>query len=129
MKPVSLRQQTQPVTRAKALNCALLNQLAAPGLGSLMAHRWIAGLGQLLLALTGFGLITAWFCLLVLQFIQALTEAGQPPSGHPVTRLAFSGAAMFAVSWFWALITSMSLMREARENEKATVPPPIPPQA
>ena len=39
---------------ASARNCALINQLATPGLGSLMAGRLVAGIGQLLLAVAGF---------------------------------------------------------------------------
>ncbi len=51
----------KPVSHARARNAALLNQLATPGLGSLLCGRWIAGAGQLALALAGCALILAWF--------------------------------------------------------------------
>ena len=41
------------LSRTKARNALLLNQLATPGLGSLLAGRWIAGTGQLLCSVAG----------------------------------------------------------------------------
>ncbi len=52
---------TKKISRAKARNAALLNQLATPGLGSLLARQWIAGTGQLLLSVIGFTLVMVWF--------------------------------------------------------------------
>jgi hypothetical protein len=124
MKPSSPGRPAAPLSRAHARNCALLNQLATPGLGSLMAGRWFAGAGQLLLALAGFGMITAWFTLLALQFYRELTEESHSQS---VAWLGVSGAVTFAASWFWALFTSLSLAREARRLEDVSVPPPFPP--
>ena len=49
------------LSRAAARNAALVNQLATPGLGSLMAGRWVAGLGQLAVFLAGFAYFIAWF--------------------------------------------------------------------
>ena len=48
---------SKPVSRTTAHNAALLNQLATPGLGSLMAGRWLAGVGQLALAVAGFVMV------------------------------------------------------------------------
>ena len=54
MKPSSAPKK---ISRAKARNAALLNQLATPGLGSVIAGRWLAGTGQLLVFLAGFALV------------------------------------------------------------------------
>jgi hypothetical protein len=103
------------LSRASARNSFLINQLATPGLGSLMGRRYLAGTGQLLLALLGFGLVVVWFVLLMVQIVhQANEEGGSSPS---LAWLGEAGAAVFAVSWIWALVTSMSLLREAKANE------------
>src|SRR6267142_5883224 len=47
--------------RSTATTCLILNQFATPGLGSLMARRWFAGTGQLVLAVAGFCLLVGWF--------------------------------------------------------------------
>ena len=59
MKPSSPGRK--PVSRTKAKNAVMLNLLATPGLGSLLCRRWIAGSGQLVLAVAGFALIMVWF--------------------------------------------------------------------
>lgn len=98
-----------------ARNCFLINQFATPGLGSLMAGRYASGVGQLLLALAGFGLILAWFVAVMAQVYQQMNSDVTPPSKAWLGEL---GALVFAVSWIWSLVTSLSLMREARENER-----------
>ena len=50
-----------PPSLATARTALVINQFATPGLGSLMAGRYLAGSIQLLLALAGFTLIVAWF--------------------------------------------------------------------
>ena|SRR5579859_1656469 len=104
-----------------ARNSFLINQLATPGLGSLMAGRWAAGIGQIILAVAGFGLIVAWFFLVMSQFYHAFK--GDEPSGNSVAGFGEAGALLFAAAWLWALFTSLSLMREARENEAQTKAP------
>ena len=110
------------LSRTTARNSFLINQLATPGLGSLMAGRHVAGSGQLLLALAGFGLVLAWFIALLTQMYQQLDSDAQPKS---VAWLGELGALIFAAAWLWALITSLSLLREASANE-AQPKPPIP---
>jgi len=108
--------------RTKARNSFLINQLATPGLGSLMAGRFIAGLGQLALALIGFGLILAWFVALMSQIYRQMNGDSSPQS---VAWLGEAGAIVFAASWIWALLTSVSLLQEARANEPPIAPPRI----
>jgi hypothetical protein len=108
------------LNRTTARNSFLVNQLATPGLGSLMAGRYLAGVGQLLLALIGFGLVLAWFVALMTQVFQQ-ADGDVPPKS--VAWLGESGAATFVAAWLWALVTSLNLLRAARANE-AQMPPP-----
>ena len=109
MKPSS---GSKKISRAKARNAALLNQLATPGLGSLLARRWIAGTGQLLLAIGGFVLVVVWFVEMMAQFYGQMFS--DRPSQRPaaLSNLAL-GAGLFALAWCWSLVTSFSLLREA----------------
>jgi len=109
MKPSSAKPRT---SRAKARNAALLNQLATPGLGSLLARRWIEGVGQVLLSLAGFGLVTIWFVQMMLGYYGQMFGDGGAHQKPAFTNLIL-GAAMFALAWVWSLATSFSLLREA----------------
>ena len=101
----------------KARNCALLNQLATPGLGSLMGGRLVAGSGQLALAVIGFGLLLVWFCQVMSGYYGMITDQQSEPQSHGVWGLA--GAAVFAAAWCWSLVTSIRLLREAGRGEKS----------
>ena len=93
-----------------------MNQLATPGLGSLMAGRMLAGIGQLILAVAGFALVVAWFVEVLIQFYGMINSDAPPRS---VAWLGEAGALTFFAAWLWALVTSFSLLREARGNEGA----------
>src|ERR1700690_686027 len=98
------------ISHPAARNAALVNLLATPGLGSLMARRWLAGGGQLALALAGFALFIVWFVKVMIEYY------GQIGSDAPITsvhwKMAVVGTALFIVAWLWSAITSLSLMRE-----------------
>src|SRR4051812_35502795 len=51
----------KPLSRTTAVACVGINLLATPGLGTIMAGRWLAGLAQLAFAGVGFGLFLMWF--------------------------------------------------------------------
>ncbi len=123
MKPFFPRPAQKPGSQSAARNAALVNQLATPGLGSLMAGRWIAGLGQLALAVAGFVMVVVWFFEVMIQYYGQV--AGDVPA-HPVWRIGVAGAILFVASWFWALVTSVSLLRAAKPDEPAA-PKPVPP--
>ncbi len=106
------------ISRAKARNALLLNQLATPGLGSLVARRWFEGAGQLLLALAGFALILLWFAREMAQLYDRLNGTGETrPSGSTI----LGGTVLFSLAWLWSLFTSLSLLRAS-----AKAPQPIP---
>ena len=96
----------------------LLNQLATPGLGSLIAGRRLAGGGQLLLSLSGFVLVTVWFWRLMLQFYGQISGN---VAVQPVGSIGLLGAGLFALAWVWSLATSLSLLREASKVSLASL--------
>ena len=127
MKPSSPRRRRKPLSTTTARNAVLINLLATPGLGTLLAGRLVAGGGQLILALAGFGFMVGWFVTLLRQYYGQIT--GDVPV-TPIAWLAATGAGLFIAAWGWSLVTSIGLMREARRNAPAAfaeIPPPLPP--
>lgn len=103
-----------------------MNQFATPGLGSLMGGRVIPGLGQLFLALAGFGLVMLWFVRTMKEYYSLMGEDA-PTHSTSYIKFLYAGAMLFAASWLWSLLTSVSLVRQAKVPEP---PPPgsIPPR-
>ena len=92
-----------------------MNQFATPGLGSLMARRFVAGAGQLGIFLVGFVLFVAWFVDVMRGFYGLMFSDNEP---HARNWLIVAGVGLCAVGWCWSLVTSLSLMREAKRNER-----------
>src|SRR5277367_2629571 len=92
----------RPLSRATAKNAALLNLLATPGLGSLLARRWIAGSGQLLLAVAGFTLIMVWFFKEMIPYYRLMY--GDAPPHLPGLKMLAAGAIVFALAWVWSAV-------------------------
>lgn len=111
------------LNQATARNCFLVNQFATPGLGSLMGGRIAAGIGQLLLAFLGAGLVIYWV------FKTFAEEFNLPDMETPISyaKWGLSGALFFIASWLWSLLTSISMMRQAKEQEPGNPPRPTPP--
>jgi 4a-hydroxytetrahydrobiopterin dehydratase len=126
MKPSSAGRK--PVSRTKAKNALLLNLLATPGLGSLLCGRWIAGSGQLILAVAGFTLVLVWFFKEIIPYYGMMFSDAPP---HPPDfKLLEAGTLLFAASWLWSAMTSVSLLREASVDNLETLKnfgaPPMP---
>ena len=101
-----------------------MNQFATPGLGSLMGGRIIAGIGQLALSVIGFLLVLFWFLRTMQEYYSLLDSESAPVS---YAKFGLSGALFFAAAWLWSLLTSISLVREAKANEpkpSLTLTPP-----
>ena len=96
----------------------MMNLLATPGLGSIVARRWIAGTGQLALAVAGFTIYFIWF---IQQMSQLYGQIDDSVPVHSVAWIAQLGGGLFALAWLWSLVTSVSLMRAAAQ---ATRKPP-----
>jgi 4a-hydroxytetrahydrobiopterin dehydratase len=114
MKPFSRKRKT--ITHAAARNAALANQFATPGLGSLMAGRWIAGLGQLILSVVGCGMMLIFFFKVMGHYYGLMFDNGQAHSININFRMLKGGAILFLISWVWALATSFSLFREVAKG-------------
>jgi 4a-hydroxytetrahydrobiopterin dehydratase len=126
MRPSSANRK--PLSRAKAKNAALLNQLATPGLGSLLCGRWVVGSGQLLLSVAGFVLIVVWFFQVMIPYYSLMYGDESPPL--PGLKMLVAGGNLFAISWLWSAFTSFSLLREAssgrlRSLENSAAPPQL----
>ena len=106
--------------RSAAATCLLLNQFATPGLGSLMVRRWVAGTGQLLLALAGFCLLVGWFLQVSIQFYRLLASLPETPPRYPW--LGKVGGLLFLAAWLWAGVTSLSVLKQARLNTPPRLP-------
>ncbi len=123
MKPSVPRPNRRVLSRTAARNAALVNQFATPGLGSLMAGRWMVGIGQLLVFVIGCIMITMYLFQLDLHAYGQATGEFEP---DPHKRLGEIGLVLFVAGWFWALITSVSLMLRAKSEAppaSQTVPP------
>src|SRR5580693_3192347 len=106
MKPSSAPKN---ISRTAVRNATLLNLLATPGLGSLVARRWFEGICQILLSIAGFALVVVW-CVreLIPYYGEMFNDAAPQRIGFQMLGL---GAAMFAIAWIWSLWTSLSLSR------------------
>ena len=104
------------ISMNRAKNCLFVNQLATPGLGSLLGRRWIAGSAQLVLAVLGFALFLVWFGRTIHDYYQLMSDQGEMPESH--WRWALMGVLFMGAAWSWAWVTSLSLLREARENAR-----------
>jgi 4a-hydroxytetrahydrobiopterin dehydratase len=107
------------LTSKKAVTCVLMNLLATPGLGSVMARRLFAGIGQLILSFVGFILIMVWFFKLVV--VQYYGQINGDVAVHPVGWIGLTGAILFTIAWFWSLVTSFSISRQAAKVRVASL--------
>ena len=114
-----------PPKRSAALNCAIINQLATPGLGSLMARRYFAGTVQLLVALIGFLLFVGWFIQMMMRSYRLASDL--PPQPDPYPWMGKAGVLIFAASWLLAWPTTISVLRAARKAEAQNPPPRLVP--
>jgi hypothetical protein len=89
-----------------------------------MARRVLAGTGQLLLALAGFVLIVGWiFELCYSVYLQQLGNPVPPDSSGWLWKW---GLLLFGAGWVWSLVTSLSLLRQAKADgpvESRPIPP------
>ena len=120
MKTSLVPGQCQPLDRKTAWGCLTTNLVVLPGLGSVAAGRKI-GYVQAALALIGLVLTSAFAA----WFFNAWFHAPHPPADLDELKQFFAGGltyvkaggigfACFLMGWFWALATSINLMRESK---------------
>ncbi len=118
MKPSSAPQKS---SRATVRNATLLNLLATPGLGSLLAGRRVAGTGQLVIFLAGFLLFCAWSFGNISHYYQLMFADVPAPEGTGITRTPWPGMVLCLVAWVWSLFTCISLSRASEQARRAPV--------
>lgn len=100
----------------------VLNQFIAPGLGSLLAKRFIAGIGQLLLALAGCAMVMVWLLQLLVKEYRLTNDLPVDEQTHGW--IMKTGFILFGISWLWAGITTISVMREAKRTAEQNLKAP-----
>ena len=143
-----------PLTVVRAWTCLGVNLLATPGLGSVMGGRRGVGRAQLYFSVAGFFLIVIWmfklcFGIMASQINETpsvpipraprLTTPPDHPSqinetpSVPIPAWWWQlGVGLFGIGWVWSLITSLSLVAEAKQTERDNPAPatrrPVPPR-
>src|SRR5215208_5364828 len=96
------------LTPSQAWSYALINLCATPGLGTVMARRFVSGIAQLMLAIAGFGLIVAWMGVFFWRLsLQGMDRPVPHQSYHGLGKL---GALCFVTAWIWSAFSSISLI-------------------
>ncbi|HYE31493.1 MAG TPA: hypothetical protein VEH27_08700 [Methylomirabilota bacterium] len=108
---------SRSIDRDYAWRCLAVNLGLTPGLGSLMARRWIVGSLTLALAITG-------FLLFILGIVRAFSAAVNSPEPNAELRAHIGpigrGFAIFIASWLISAIDSLLLVKNSPK------PPPLP---
>lgn len=98
-----------------------MNLFGTPGLGSLMVGRLFEGIGQLLVFLAGFILFCFWFFETMANYYRQAFSENPPSAGAGYGRFAIAGAVLCAIAWLWALVTTLSVMREVSRLDAAAL--------
>ena len=109
-------------SRQNAQGCFATN-LVMPGLGSLAGGRKV-GVPQIVLCLAGFAITLGFGVRFIFWALAHWAEFyGSNPDADPFAplrdlwqqaRWPFLGIGLFAIAWVWALLTSRSLLAEAK---------------
>lgn len=105
----------KPLTPDSARNAALVNQLATPGLGTLMLGKLALGFSQLALACAGFLFVIVWFGSVLYQYYGQISGNVE---AKPVAWIGIVGGILFIAAWVWSLFTSIGFIREAKRAAK-----------
>ncbi len=109
------------VNRRQGWTCFLVNQLACPGIGTIMGGRRVVGFIQA-------GIMIAGFCAAMaygLMYLSAVykyvldgraTEA-QWKAMQPAGWIGIAGFALCGLAWFWALFSSFQILNESRRHQ------------
>jgi len=110
--------------RTRAWLSVAINQLAFPGLGTIMMNRR-SGYVQATVMVAGFILATGfalWVIVCAVRYTMnpAWDEADFRAAYQPFKWALFSGLAMCAMAWIWALFSSIGILR--RMSKEAASP-------
>jgi hypothetical protein len=113
--------------RAKPWTCVLVNQLAFPGLGTVMAGRRGVGYCQATIMVAGFVLFMVWIVLGSLALMRLVqdpttTQEDLYAAWRGTAWTGVLGLALSAAAWFWSLASSIEILREARQTPSVLPP-------
>jgi len=97
--------KNKALDRETAMALAGINILATPGLGTLIAGKFFAGIVQLIFSVAGFSLIIHWFYTLFKSMI-----SGGASGASSEWQL---GLVFFGIGWILSVFSSLSLIRNA----------------
>ena len=104
----------------------LLNLFGTPGLGSMVARRWVAGIGQLVVFLIGFVLFVTWFVRVMKDYYGLISNGQEEPDTHAYRWLLETGLLLTVASWLWALVTSLQVLHSVKPPPpKLETKPPV----
>ena len=109
------------ITRQRGWTCFFVNQLACPGIGTMMAGRRVLGMLQVVVMLIGVCGALA-FLLMYLNAVYkfaidgSITEA-KFNAMRPPKWLGVGGFALCVVAWLWSLFSSFRILNESRRHQ------------
>ena len=114
--------------RDRGWGIAIMNQLALPGFGTVMAGRKI-GYVQLCFSVAGFICITAFLFFALSHFGEVLrlraTAADDPEAAldffsawAPWLLTAFAGMTLWGTAWLWAWATSVKAVKDDKKSKR-----------
>ena len=123
-KMSSVPSQLKVLSPGKAWSYLALNQLAFPGLGTVMAGRRF-GYMQATIMVIGFILTTVYFLATVSSLVSSAMDLN--PNNtlgpgelraqlHHYAWIGKSGGVLSAIAWCWSLISSISMVRHAQKE-------------
>lgn len=118
-----------PRNRSEAWRCLMINQLACPGLGTIIAAQKI-GFAQAGIMLAGFFVAMGYLCWLIFHQVQLVFDMEVTMQQFNETRFDYwwvgaFGFGLCLIAWLWSLITSIQLVKGTPPNAP---PPSVPPR-
>ena len=108
------------VSRQQARTCFWVNQLACPGVGTIMGGHRVTGLLQTAIMVVGFCATLAYG----LMYLSAVYKFALDPMGtdprktmHSWAWLGIGGFALCVLAWFWSLFSSFRILNESRHQQ------------
>ena len=117
MKISSTQPDRRSLSRSKAWVCAVINQLAFPGMGTVMAGRR-TGYVQAALMVVGFlltmGFMFVYFAALIQCMVQGVgSDSLYKELFHRYGWAGLSGLALCFIAWCWSLVSSILIVRNS----------------
>lgn len=114
-----------PRNRSEAWRCAMINQLALPGLGTVIGGRKV-GYAQAVIMVAGFFIVTGYLCWFIFHQTKLLFDMNISAQQFNESRfdnwwIGAIGFGLCLAAWIWSLISSIQFIKSTPENS----PPPI----